>query len=172
MYIEDVELQFNEEKQIIGDFFKIKDSLLSVIKNNVGKKCFKVDGSKTAKFKEEIEKITSFKFYNLHYINIRLSHKSIYLTMKYCFRNNDKQSCHYRDLDFYLGEVDDTFQVIKEVTNNTDFAQFKAKLEMDFSNVKETILKVGSMIKECEELQGSLPYYAKFTLPYVGNLHK
>lgn len=169
LYIKDVELQFNEEKQIIGDFFKIKSDLLKILNNNIGKKCFKVNSMKTAKFKEEIEKITSLKFDNLHYMNLRISHKSIYFTMKYCFTDANKESCHFRELDFYIGSLNDTFQVIKEINNN--FETYEKRFNMQFEDIKATIIKVSKLLKECEELQKEMPHYAKFTLPYIGNIN-
>lgn len=175
MYIEDVKLQLEEEQQILGDFFKFKNSLVECLKSNISKKCFKVDSSLTQKFKTEVEKILpEYKtLKNLRYCRLTLQHGSVYLYMDYCFNDktdkNGYSSCHYRKLDIYVGKTSKDYSTFEEV--NEDYSRYEETLKYSFEDIKQKLQHVATLLKECEEIQKTLPYYAKFQLPYVNKIN-
>ena len=128
----------------------------------------------TQKFKIEVEKILpAYKtLKNLRYCRLALQHGGIYVLMDYCFNNKpDKSgysSCHYRKLEIFVARVSKDLQTLEEV--NEDFTRWEDVLKYHFEDIKQKLQHVATLLRECEEIQKTLPYYAKFQLPYINKI--
>lgn len=163
-YLADVKLQIEEEKVAVTDFFKIKDSVIEILTPFIGKKILKVDSTLIAKINDAMKQALS----PLKRTRFMVQHKSLYIHMSYAFDDKSGVGCHYRDLDFFIGNLADDLSTLENLSN--DFLEYEKKLNINFEYVAAVMLNVAAKLKECEELQRSIPYYAKQELPYVGDV--
>lgn len=163
-YLADIKSQIEDEKIMVTDFFSIKDGVIKTLTPYIGKKILKVDGTLLSKINEPIEKITGL----LNRTRFSVQYKSLYIRMSYSFPCKNGLGCYYRDLDFYIGSLSDDMITLKSL--NSDYSTYINMLEINYADVEKTMLQVVAKLKECEQLQETIPYYARQTLPYVGNL--
>jgi hypothetical protein len=163
-YLADVKSQIEDEKIMVTDFFSIKNGVVKTLTPYIGKKILKVDGALLSKINEPIEKITEL----LNRTRFGVQHKNLYIHMSYSFPCKSGSGCYYRDLDFYIGSLSDDKTTLDALEQ--DYSQYVNILNAEYKEVEKTMLQVVSKLKECEILQENMPYYAKQTLPYVGNL--
>ncbi len=163
-YLADIKSQIEDEKIMVTDFFSIKDGVIKTLTPYVDKKILKVDSTLLSKINEPIEKITGL----LNRTRFNVQYKSLYIRMSYSFPCKSGSGCYYRDLDFYVGSLSDDMITLKSL--NSDYSTYINMLEINYADVEKIMLQVVAKLKECEQLQETIPYYARQTLPYVGNL--
>jgi hypothetical protein len=163
------------DKLIAEDMGFILDELERVLTLFNGKKCFKVDGSKTKAFSDALTPVFSvFKeqskrvYFNTQYssLYVHFSYGITWESYEDKYKSNDFS---YVDVDFYLGKRDengilnvspDMFQQVRE--------KYLALLSVHPAEVASKLRDIKELIKQAKEINDALPYYARLTLPYVG----
>ncbi len=163
------------DKLIANDMKLIIDELETVLNSFNGKKCFKVDGSKTKAFNDALTPIFAvFKeqsqrvYFNTQYsaLYVHFSYGISWESYEDKYKSDDFS---YVDFDFYLGKRDDNG--ILNVTPDM-FTQVREKCEMLLSvhpdEVASKLRDIKELVKQAKQINDALPYYARLALPYVG----
>jgi hypothetical protein len=163
------------DKLIANDMKSIIDELERVLNLLNGKKCFKVDGSKTKAFNDVLEPIFAVFKEQSQRVYFNTQYSSLYVHFSYGISwesYEDKYKSDdfsYIEFDFYLGKKDnngilnvssDMFQQVHEKCE-TLLKVCPAEVAKKLGDIKELIIKA-------KEINDALPYYARLTLPYVG----
>jgi len=123
----------------------------------VGKKIYTKTGDKTAKFKKEIQflneqpKQYGSDYAQLHYLNLNVVGKFLFLEISCCFKN-DNSTCFYESDNVYIGELKDDCTVLKSVSfdNNENKNIFK---QYNVNEVRNILKRIEKIEKELRELK-------------------
>ena len=130
----------------------ILDNVLSQLEKYVGQKIFLVNDNKSSKFiinfpNVELSKFEGKNYATLHRCYIRKSYRSIYLSVSGCFQRNET-GCFYEDLEIWLGDLDDSGQVLKGLrTEPYQFDSYDVQTVRNLLNEKELAEKKLNEIK-------------------------
>jgi len=133
----------------------VLDNVLPQLEKYLGQKIYLAGGGQASKFtitfpEVELNKFEGKDYAQVHRCYLEKSWHSIYLSFSGCFKNDDV-TCFYEDVKIWLGDLDNTGQVLTKVrTEAYEFENYeivtvrsqikkKAELENQLSNLKSQL---------------------------------
>lgn len=179
LYLRDVKMEINNS--IIGAniILDIMPKIQNELKSFINKKVVKNDGFMVAKLDKIISDIIDNKkaeyirnkdlkdTYSLQRFYIKQSCSRFKLFFTICYSVGNGTGCYYKDHSFIVGRIEGDVLV----SLNDDYSDLIVKSNYNFEQIAKEIKINIEKLKEVEEMQKNLPYYAKFTLPFLGNIN-
>lgn len=178
LYLRDVKMEINNS--IIGAniILDIMPKIQNELKAYINKKVTKNDGFMIAKLDKIISQIIDTKkeeakrnkdikdTYTIHRCHIKQSYSRFEMFMTLCYSVGDGTGCYYKDHSFIVGTIEDDILI----SLNDNYEDLIIKSNYNYNQIAAQIEININKLKEVEELQKNLPYYAKFNLPFLGNI--
>ena len=179
LYLEEVKKEVNNSIVGANILLYILPKIQNELKSFINKKVVKNDGFMVAKLDKIISDIIDNKkaeyirnkdfkdTYSLQRFYIKQSYSRFELFFTICYSVGNGTGCYYKDHSFIVGRIDGDVLV----SLNDDYSDLIRKANYDYDQIARQIAVNINKLKEVEELQKNLPYYAKFTLPFLGNIN-
>jgi len=135
--------------------------VLPELQKYVGQKIYLVNGDKASKFNIEFPELQPNKFEGkeyalLHNTYLHKSYKSVYFKLSCSFKNTDA-TCFYEDINIWVGDLDDSGQVLTNV--RTEEFPFK---NYNVEEIKVLLKRKEQVEKELSEVKSKLRDFVDF----------